>query len=65
VNDEDQPEVTRRGLFEELAGEAEEKVGELLHNEHLTAAGRDKQAEAESGGSEAPAADSGEEDDAA
>lgn len=50
MSNPDKPEVTRRGLFGELAGEAEEKVGELLHNDHLTVEGRLKQAIAETEG---------------
>jgi uncharacterized protein YjbJ (UPF0337 family) len=50
VSDHDEPEVTRAGLFEELVGKAEEKVGEVLGNAHLQAQGRHKQEEAESAG---------------
>lgn len=54
MSDHDEPEVTRAGLFEELIGKAEEKVGEVLGNEHLQDEGRHKQEVAESEG-DAPA----------
>jgi uncharacterized protein YjbJ (UPF0337 family) len=36
VGDEDTPEVTREGLFEDLFGKAKEKTGELIGNQERT-----------------------------
>jgi uncharacterized protein YjbJ (UPF0337 family) len=50
VSDDDEPEVARAGLFEELIGKAEEKVGEVLDNERLRDEGRHRQDVAEGQG---------------
>jgi uncharacterized protein YjbJ (UPF0337 family) len=47
VGDEDTPEVTREGLFEDLFGKAKEKTGELIGNEHMAEEGRHLQEVAE------------------
>jgi hypothetical protein len=47
VGDEDTPEVTREGLFEDLFGKAKEKAGELIGNEHMAEEGRHLQEVAE------------------
>lgn len=44
---EEEPKLTREGLFSDLAGKAKEAVGEALDNEKLADAGREQQAEAE------------------
>ncbi len=43
----EEPEVTREGLFEKLAGKAKEAAGELVGNDDLAEAGREEQARAE------------------
>lgn len=48
--DRDEPEVTRAGLFQELAGKAKEAAGELVGDEDLAERGRRQQAEAEEPG---------------
>lgn len=45
--DEPDIEVTREGLFAELAGKTKEAVGELIGNDALADSGREQQAEAE------------------
>jgi uncharacterized protein YjbJ (UPF0337 family) len=45
----EEPEVTREGLFEKLAGKAKEAAGELVGNDALAEAGRKEQADAEAG----------------
>jgi uncharacterized protein YjbJ (UPF0337 family) len=47
VGDDDTPEVTREGLFEDLFGKAKEKTGELIGNEHMAEEGRHLQEVAE------------------
>jgi len=47
VSDEDTPEVTREGLFEDLFGKAKEKTGELIGNEQMAEDGRHLQEIAE------------------
>ena len=47
VPDNEEPEVTRAGLFQELAGKAKEAAGELVGNEELADHGREQQADAE------------------
>jgi uncharacterized protein YjbJ (UPF0337 family) len=47
LTDEENPELTREGLFGMLAGKAKETVGELVGNEALADEGRAQQAEVE------------------
>lgn len=46
--DEENPELTREGLFGKLAGKAKETAGELVGNDDLARDGRQRQAEVES-----------------
>ncbi|WP_354701652.1 hypothetical protein DSM112329_01978 [Paraconexibacter sp. AEG42_29] len=50
----DDPELTRAGLFSEIAGKAKEVAGELVGNDDLAEDGREQQAEAEAEGSAPP-----------
>jgi uncharacterized protein YjbJ (UPF0337 family) len=56
TNEED-PEVTREGLFGMLAGKAKEAAGELLGNDDLVNEGRQKQAEVDADAEAAREAD--------
>ncbi len=47
MGDEDTPEVTREGLFQDLFGRAKEQTGELIGNEHMAEEGRHLQEVAE------------------
>jgi uncharacterized protein YjbJ (UPF0337 family) len=47
LTDEENPELTREGLFGMLAGKAKEAAGELVGNEALADEGREQQAEVE------------------
>lgn len=55
MGDEDTPEVTREGLFEDLFGKAKEKTGELLGNEQMAEQGRHLQERAEDPSADEPA----------
>jgi uncharacterized protein YjbJ (UPF0337 family) len=54
----EEPEVTREGLFETLAGKAKEAAGELVGNERLAESGRAEQARATSADHDEDASDS-------
>ena len=45
MTDENDPELTREGLFGKLAGSVKEVAGELVGNDDLAREGRQQQAE--------------------
>lgn len=47
MSEKDEPNLTRAGLFSDLAGKAKETVGEIVGNEDLADEGRGQQAAAE------------------